>query len=331
MRWLRRSKGDEQDTSAEARSVDESVRVLPRDGLPTDTASDAALEELQRSFARTVVIEDDDRPSTVVIGDDSNSIPVATSSPTMDPRIRERRIAVRRSEGRKRLRWVAIVVAVVVVVVGVLVVLASPLLSIRDVDVDGAVYVSRFDRELLDEVVDDLRGEPILIADLRGAEQRLEQSPWVRSARVSMRFPDAVRIELRERVPQAWYAAADGQHRVIDDDGRVIVVLGGQPVDYVQITGAGPEVGPGGYAGAAYRAAAQVVRALPPELRPQVASLGVTDDGELTMELVAGTDVRLGLPDDLQSKLVSVVVVLRRQDAESLTLIDVSSGEPTIR
>lgn len=317
----------------ESDGVEESsVRVLPRDALVTDTASDAAMAELERSFSRTVVIEDDGRPDTISIGgDDSDPIPVATSAPTMDPRLRERRIAVRRSEGRKRLRWVLIALAVVAVVVAVLVVLASPLLSVRDVEVDGAVYTARFDRALLDEVVEELRGEPILIVDLRAAQERLEESPWVRSARVSMRFPDRVSIELRERVPLAWYVAADARHRVIDDEGRVIVVLDGQPVDYVQITGEGPEIEPGAYAGAAYRAAAQVVRALPAELRPQVASLGVTVDGELTMELVTGTEVRLGLPDDLQTKLVALVVVLRRQDAASLTVIDVSSGEPTIR
>lgn len=331
MRWRRRNRLEPSAPTDTGHDDASAVRVL----APGEVASDAALEELRRSFQpasrRTVVIDDDDRPNPVVLGDDGSLPPSDPPSPGIDPRIRERRIAVKRSAGRRRLRWVAVAAALVVLVVGVLVVLASPLLSVRRVEVDGAAYVARFDGELLADVVDSLEGEPILIVDLRRAEQRLEGSPWVRSARVTMDFPDRVRIELRERVPLAFFRAGDGRFRVIDDEGRVIVVLDGQPVDYVQITGEGPEVGPGASAGATYRAAAQLVRALPDELRPRVANLGVTPEGELTMELIEGTTVRFGAPDDLQAKLVALVVVLRRQDGDAPEVIDVSTGEPTIQ
>jgi cell division protein FtsQ len=339
VRWRRRDRSESADIPNPA---DDSgaVRVLApgeQHRVPSaEIVSDAALDELRRSFAsapkRTVVIEDDDRPSPMVLADDGSlPDPEPVASRGIDPRIRERRIAVKRLAGRRRLKWVALVAAVVVMVVGVLVVLASPLLSIRTVDVDGAAYVQRFDGDLLDQVVASLDGEPILIADLQGAADRLEESPWVRSARVTMDFPDRVRIEIRERVPLAYFTGTDGRARVIDDEGRVIVVLDGQPIDYVQITGEGPDLGPGASAGSTYRAAAQLVRALPDELRPQVASLGVTPEGELTMELIQGTDVRFGVPDDLQAKLVALVVVLRRQPAGSMNVIDVSTGEPTIQ
>ena len=46
---------------------------------------------------------------------------------TIDPRMRARRIAVRREEGRRRLFWVGLGAALVLVLVGAVAVVASPL------------------------------------------------------------------------------------------------------------------------------------------------------------------------------------------------------------
>jgi cell division protein FtsQ len=338
---------------------------------PSDEVPDSVLAELGRAFSgetppapepakRTILIADDGLPDAVeydrhpfthrepapggperiviesdddlvevddATGGDESGAPTVPVAP-MDPRIRARRIAVRRAVGRRRLRWLLVVGVVLVVGALVAVVLASPLFSVREVRVDGAAYT---EPELIDEVVASLDGEPIMVVDLDAAAERLEASPWVRDARVTRRFPDTVVIEVAERTPLASFQGEDQRFRVIDDEGRVLAVLDGQPVDYVPVTGVGPDVEAGASAGGTYRAAAQLVEALPDELRPQVASLGVTEAGELTMTLVSGAEVRLGRPDDLQSKLVALVVVLRRQGADELTVIDLSSGEPTVR
>ena len=65
-------------------------------------------------------------------------------------------IAVRRAEGRKRLRWVrGLAVVVLLIVVAGLAVLGSSLFSIDDVTVTGNVYT---DAERLDAIVADLDG-----------------------------------------------------------------------------------------------------------------------------------------------------------------------------
>ena len=78
----------------------------------------------------------------------------------MDPRVRARRIAVRRAKGRKRLIWVAIGAAILLVLVGAVAVLASSLFDVRTIDVQGAVYT---DPQQLSEIVDKVRGEAILL------------------------------------------------------------------------------------------------------------------------------------------------------------------------
>lgn len=303
------------------------ARILIEDDDLPDPITPAGSLSPARGSARVVIEADDD---LVVVSDELDAPP---SPPAPDPRLRARRIAVRRAEGRRRLRWVIAVVIAVGLSVTALVLLASPLLSIEDVEVEGAVYT---DPERLAEVVANLEGEPILIADLDGAERRLEEIPWVRAARVTMHLPNRVTIQIAERAPIAHFRGADGSFRVIDVEGRVLDVIDGVPVDYVPIDGDGPNIAPGEFAGTSWRAAAQLANALPASLRPRVQRLGVTEAGELTMLLADPPSerailVRFGFPDRYQDKLVALVNELPRHEPGSVEVIDVSTGDPTVR
>jgi cell division protein FtsQ len=161
----------------------------------------------------------------VVISDDSEVIDKRSSRPSSDngaSRFRLRRIAVRREAGRRRLRWFTIVGLVVGAGVIILLLLTSPILSVRKVDVEGVVYA---DPEFISSVVDSIEGEPILTVDLDAAEKKLLTIPWVRQARVSMHLPARVTIEIVERSPIAFFRSVDGFNRVIDRDGRVLDVI----------------------------------------------------------------------------------------------------------
>ena len=48
-------------------------------------------------------------------------------------------------------------------------------------------------------------------------------------------FPHGATIEIRERRPTIAYLAADGRYRVLDGEGRVLDVIAGQPVDYLEL------------------------------------------------------------------------------------------------
>jgi len=97
------------------------------------------------------------------------------------------------------------------------------------------------------------------------------------------------------------------------------------------VRGQGPNLEAGAVADDVFRAAAQLVLALPSEIRPKVKALDLTGGGELSMILKGGTIVRFGPPSDLKDKLVAVVVLFRRQDPATLAVVDVSTGEPTIQ
>jgi cell division protein FtsQ len=251
--------------------------------------------------------------STIVIDEydlHSDAIPaLASSSATIDPRLRARRIAVRRAVGRRRLVWAAIFAAVVLLAVAVIAVFASSLFDVRDVDTQGNVYT---DPALIQSVLDELRGTPTLLVDTRKLERRLETGPWVESARVSTDFPHHALIDIRERVPQATFAGSDGQFRVIDRDGKVLAVLAGRPTAYMLLTGTAPDSEPGQFAGTAYAAAAQLVIALPPEIRSITTSIAVdTTTNELTLSMDApnatGVQARLGTVAGIEDKLARLL------------------------
>ena len=52
---------------------------------------------------------------------------------------------------------------------------------------------------------------------------------------VTTDFPHGAKIEIRERRPMVAYLAADGRYRVLDGNGRVLDVIAGRPVDYLEL------------------------------------------------------------------------------------------------
>lgn len=95
----------------------------------------------------------------------------------------------------------------------------SPLLSVRNVSVEGTVTVSP---ELIEEVAG-LNGQSLVRPDFDGARERLLELPMVKDARISRDLPNGARIAIVERT--AWGIWQVGQQRfVIDDEGVVLDV-----------------------------------------------------------------------------------------------------------
>ena len=267
----------------------------------------------------------------VVISDDSEVIDRKSSRNPSDngaSRFRLRRIAVRREEGRRRLRWFTVLGLGVAGIILVLLLLTSPLLSVRKVEVEGVVYANP---ELVASIVDSIDGEPILTVDLDAAEEKLLMIPWVRQARVSMHLPSRVTIEVVERAPIAFFRSVDGFNRVIDRDGRVLDVIEGDPVDFTPIIGTGPNLSAGQNTEQPFLGAAELINALPSELRSRLLTVTVSPEGEVSLALTNDVEVLFGRPDDFQAKLVGVVNEIKRQRSRRYAIIDVSSGQPSVR
>lgn len=259
---------------------------------------------------------------------DTITLAEASQATQIEPRLRERRIAVKRAVGRKRLRWVFVALAVVVALVAALAVLGSGLFAIDEVRVDGAVHA---DPEALQAVVDELEGTPVLRADTDRAERELEAIPWVADARVHTRFPNRATIELRERAPVAVFQGPDQRFRVIDIEARVLEVLDAQPVEETLVVSPeAADLGPGQFAAQGFVAAANLLTALTPELQAVAGSVKVTANGsDLRLLLTDGREVRFGPGRDLVTKLVRLQTKLDDLQSGGFQYVDVSTNEIT--
>ena len=195
------------DQTGQSRATRPETADAPTTAQPVP-ANAAVLDELSAAFAErpTISIGDDELPdavylddelergvavgATLFIDDDGSADAVApkeASTRGIEPRLRQRRIGVRRAESRRRLRWLIVAGVVLVVVVAALAVLGSSLFAVDDVAVTGNVYT---DAAELQAVVDDLTGTPVLRVDTLAAEEQLESIPWVEDARVTHEVPE---------------------------------------------------------------------------------------------------------------------------------------------
>jgi len=306
-----------------------STIVIGGDDLPDavylDEDAEPRLKELYGG-------ETDGGSGSIILGNelDSSGAFDAVSPParSMDPRVRARRLAVKRAASRKRLIWAGVVVVLLLLAVGALAVFASSLFAVRadDVEITGAVYT---DPAELQAIVQTVVGDPVLLVDTQALETRIEQLPWVERAVVTTDFPHHLGIDIRERLPLATFVGTDGKYRVIDRDGRVLAVLDNQPVAYMLLTGDAPDTDAGALAGRPFANAAQLVGALPSEIRAITSSLSVdASTGDLGLLLQPDIPVRLGGFGDIETKLARLLQYMRGEGGLSACKrIDVSTGE----
>lgn len=318
------------------------LRVVRPDVHTSESASELASESsvsslsLKTNDGRIVIVDEELRlptDSDFPVDEQTSSVHIAPTSNSgtiiEDSRWASRRKVVATNASRNKKRLLVLAGSVFGVIACVLVVLASPIVGVRKIDVEGVRYMNV---DLITSVKKSLLGKSVLTVDTNAAERRLEGDPWVDSVRIRTYFPTRLTIEIVERVPVAWFIGVDNRARIVDQDARVLAVETGQPTAYLQITGVGANLAPGGSAGDIYRAAAQLAKALPDELMNVVLNVGTAGPNQLTMTLRSGTLVNFGQPVDVQKKLIALVVLLRRQDSKQIISIDLTNTDvPTVK
>lgn len=237
----------------------------------------------------------------------------------MDPRIRERRVAVRRDEGRRRLRALLATSGAVVLVGLAVGVTRSPLLDVDEVRVAGAAHTTH------DEIVraGGLAGQPQL-ADVEPADvaDRLARLPWVEEAEVVRHWPGDVAITVVERTAVATMPAEAGGWSLVDRTGRVLEIVPEAPAGLVQVA-APPAPAPGQEVAEVARDSLAVLDALPPSLSDKVNGVTVHDDATLDLHAVGLPVIRFGPPTQIRPKLVALATLVARTDLRGVDAIDV--------
>ena len=151
---------------------------------------------------------------------------------TIDPRIRERRIEVKREAGRKRLRVLLAAIVAFVAVGTAYLIVVSPLLDVDHVRVTGVQHLDAAD---VAGVAGVRLGAPLLRVDTGAVAARVERMPWVASAKVSRALPGTLRITVTERVPVAWVRRDDAHVVLLASDGTAIADAAAPPAGLVEV------------------------------------------------------------------------------------------------
>ncbi len=246
--------------------------------------------------------------------------------PPIDPRIRQRRVAVRREEGRRRLRLLVGVASLTGLLVAGWGATRSPMLDVDGIDVTGSSRTSR--EELV--AASGLRfGQAMVDVDERGAARAVESLPWVARASVERRWPDSVVIDIVERDPVAAARAPAGW-AIVDATGQVLDVSASAPSYLLAIDGIAPAGAPGTRLGRDAADLLAVAAAVPADLRPRVGAVLPAAGGGVDLRLLPEGTVRLGPPQQLEEKFLAALTVLGRVGTQSLATLDVRIPESPV-
>ena len=237
---------------------------------------------------------------------------------SIDPRIRQRRIEVRREEGRRRLRFLVGVVTVLFLAGVAAAATRSPLLDVDHIHVTGSAHTAREDILTAGHLD---YGRLMIEIDTGPTERRIEGLRWVASAKVMREWPSTVRVEIVERTAVAAVAVADGRWAPVDRHGRILDPVGDRPAlpELLPLAPVTPEtrVTP-----RSVRDAIAVAVAMPEALREDTAAVTSVPAG-LEIRLHGGGVVRLGPRTDVAAKLAAVDALLDRVDPANVAVIDV--------
>ena len=237
----------------------------------------------------------------------------------IDPRFRQRRIEVRRLEGRRRLRILLILAGFVGVALVGWGLSRSPLLDVDHVRITGTVNTTAASITTASGVH---QGMAMFDVHEGGAASNLRALPWILRAHVERHWPSTVTISVVERIPIAGVPARAGV-AVVDRTGRVVATGATPPADLPMLLGL-PPAGPaatriGGRAGDLLA----VAQAMPPQVTQRVAGVVAAEGGQVELRLKPAGVVRLGPPDQLAEKMLATQTVLAQVDLTRLAVLDV--------
>jgi cell division protein FtsQ len=182
----------------------------------------------------------------------------------------------------------------------------TPLLGVRHVEVRGTMLL---DADQVRDAAAVPAGTPLASLDLAAVQRRVAALTPVRRATVTRDWPSTVVIEVTERVGFATLLRPDQRFDVMDEAGVVFRTVPADPgLPAVKLPAPGP-------ADPTTRAAVEVITALTPELRDQLATLVADSPARIRLDLHGGRQIIWGDSSENAAKAKVATVLLGRPGA----------------
>lgn len=222
----------------------------------------------------------------------------------VDARLRERRVQVHRSRGRRRLRRLqigAVVIAFGAVAFGLT---RSPVLAANTIVVRSGSHVGRAEALRTAGIE---KGSPMTDVNAAAAQKRLLALPYVATAIVRRHWPSSVAIVVTERVPVAQVPTGKAWS-LVDADGRVLETTT-VPVPHLVLLNDVAAPAPGGHVAGGVTLLSFITE-MPAGVRDQTASVSAKSSSSVSLLLNDGAVATMGTADHLAAKYVSLETML---------------------
>jgi cell division protein FtsQ len=231
-------------------------------------------------------------------------------------RFAERRRTVAEDRARRALRRASLVIVLAAAISGVVYLFHSPLLSVRTLEVDGAVNVA-IEPVLKQHGI--AEGEPLIWTDVDGARAEISRDPWVASVTVERDWPVSVQVSVTERRPVAVVGGA-----AVAVDG---VILPEASTDGLPLLAIEAQAADGRYPQQEVIGGLRFLATLRDDLAGR-AIVASTPDG--LVALVDGYTVRLGRPVDMEEKARALGPVIDEAPPEGSEITLVAPARPSV-
>lgn len=225
----------------------------------------------------------------------------------IDPRVRARKDSVEDIERRRRRRRRLVRFGIPASILAVLLVLVSPLASIRTVTVKGLSGERYTD---VVEVARKEKGRPAILVDSGAVKRRIDAIPGISDVEVTVQWPWAMTVVATGLEPVAYAATSSGGVAGIDAEGRVVELFDAVPDDLVRLEGATVDNAVGSSAPDEFLDALAVAGALSPRLISNVTAVRTDRKTGVNLDLEPSGYVVVGSTEDLADKLRAAETLL---------------------
>ena len=258
------------------------------------------------------------------------------SNPKIDPRLRARRAAVYRAEGRRRLNLLLAALAIIGTFFCGWAALRSSLLDLDHIEITGVTGARLTEVQQVSPLE---IGAPLKDINTRVFQNKLEELPWVESAEVEKSWPNKVKIDVTERIAVAQVERSYGKVAIVDGSG-VVMAEGSAgylhdlklPSIKTALRANLGETEPHALPGLA------LIEAMPEDLSAWVDAVTYTPNdtptarGTISIDLIGSAAAHLGEPILLNDKIQALRSVLNGVELTCIRTIDVAVPDfPTVR
>jgi cell division protein FtsQ len=234
-----------------------------------------------------------------------------------------------RRSRRRRAGWLTAAGLLVVLVLLIVAAVYSPLLALRTITVDGT---QRLSAATLEKALAPQLGTPLALLDEGAIKRELGRFDLIRSYVTELQPPDTLVVHISERTPVGVIQGAD-DFQLVDPAGVIVDRSAKRPdgVPLIQL-GDAPLHGPG------FASMAEVLLALPADVRGQVDTVAALTHDDVTLTLRgSGQRVVWGSADRsaLKAQVLARLIALHGQSGSGTYTVSApqfavfNPGDPT--